>query len=91
MNGIKMFVKNENELENLIQTMRRYRDDIGMEFSIKKMCHANNEKRKTTNNWRNRTAESRKNQNAWTTGNLQILANIGSGLHWMSVEEGTIF
>ena len=42
------------------------------------MCHAYNEKRETTNDGRNRTTKSRKNQNAQRKGNLQILGNIGS-------------
>ena len=51
------------------------------------MCHANNEKRKTTNAGRNRTTKLRKNQNAWRKGNLQVLGNIGSGHHQTSQDE----
>ena len=36
MGDIKLFVKNEKELETLIQTMRIYSQDIGMEFGIEK-------------------------------------------------------
>ena len=36
MNGIKRFSKNEKELETLIQTVRIYSQDIGMEFGIEK-------------------------------------------------------
>ena len=32
MNDIKVFVKNEKELETLIQTIRIYNQDIGIEF-----------------------------------------------------------
>ena len=79
MDDIKLFAKNEKELETLIKAVRIYNDDIGMEFGMKKMCHANNEKRKTTNDGINRTTKLRKHQNAWRNGNLQILGNIGSG------------
>ena len=37
-----------------------YRDKIW----LRKMCHTNNEKLKTTYNGKNRTTKSRKNQNA---------------------------
>ena len=36
MDDIKLFVKNEKELEILIQAMRIYSQEIGMEFSIEK-------------------------------------------------------
>ena len=36
MDDIKLFVKNEKELETLIQTVRIYSQDIGMEFEIEK-------------------------------------------------------
>ena len=45
MDDIKLFTKNEKEQETLIHTGRIYSHDIGMEFGIKKMCHASNEKR----------------------------------------------
>ena len=35
MYDIKIFAKNEEELETLIQTIRIYNQDIAMEFSIK--------------------------------------------------------
>ena len=56
MDNSKLFVENQKELDILIQTIRIYKQDIGMEFSIEKMYHANNEKQKKTNNGRNRTA-----------------------------------
>ena len=58
MDAIKLFAKNEKELGTLIQSVRIYSQDIGMKFGIVK--YANNEKRKTTNDGRNRTTESRK-------------------------------
>ena len=36
MNTIKVFAKNEGELETLIQAVRIYSQNIGMEFSIEK-------------------------------------------------------
>ena len=51
------------------------------------MCHANNEKRETTHDGRNRTTKLRKNQDAQRKGNLQILGNIGSGYHQTSGDE----
>ena len=73
-----LFAKNEKELETLIEAERIYRDDTGMEFDIKKMCRANNEKQKT-NDRKNRTTKLRNHRNARKNENLQILGNIGSG------------
>ena len=36
MDNIKLFAKNEKELETLIQTVRIYSQDIGMRFGIEK-------------------------------------------------------
>ena len=36
MDDIKLFDKNKKELETLIQTVRIYSQDIGMEFGIEK-------------------------------------------------------
>ncbi len=36
MDDIKLFAKNEKELETLIHTVRIYCQDIGMEFGIEK-------------------------------------------------------
>ena len=36
VDDIKLFAKNENELETLIHTVRIYSQDIGMEFGIEK-------------------------------------------------------
>ena len=35
--GIKVFAKNEKELKTVIQTIKIYSQDIGMEFSIEKL------------------------------------------------------
>ena len=37
MDDIKLFAKNENELERLIHAVRIYNQDIGMEFGIKNL------------------------------------------------------
>ena len=36
MNDIKLFAKNENKFETLIQAVRMYSQDIGMEYDIEK-------------------------------------------------------
>ena len=54
------------------------------------MCHANNEKWKKTNNGRNRTTKSGKNQNDQRKGNLQVIGNIGSGHYRTSGDERKI-
>ena len=77
---IKLFAKNERELEILIETMRIYSQDIEMEFDIEKcaMLIMKIGKRHMT---------PRKNQNARGKGNLQILGNIGSWHHQTSGDE----
>ena len=48
MDDIKLFAKNEQELKTLIHAVRIHSRDIGMEFSIGKMCHARHKKWQTT-------------------------------------------
>ena len=48
MDYIKLFAKNEKELETLIHAVRIYSQNLGMEFNIKKMCHARHKKLQTT-------------------------------------------
>ena len=60
MDDIKLFAKNEKELATLLQSVRIYSQDIGIEFAVK-MCHASNEKRQTTPDGRNETAKSKRN------------------------------
>ena len=50
MDNNKLFAKNEKELETLIQTVRIYSEDIGMEFDIVKdaMLMIKNRKRNMT-------------------------------------------
>ena len=54
------------------------------------MCHADNEKWENINRKRNRTAKSRKNQDAWRERKLQVIRNIGSGHHQSSGNEGIL-
>ena len=65
----------------------RYADGIWH----RKMCHRNNETRKTKNDGRNRTTKSRKNQNTWREKNLYILKNIEIWLHLTSGDERRIY
>ena len=44
MDGIKLFAKNEKELETLIHAVRIVSQDRGMEYGKEKMCHASNVK-----------------------------------------------
>ena len=74
IDDIKLLAKNEKELESQIQVVRIYSQVTGIEF-------ANNEKRETTYDGRNRTTKSRKDQDVRRKGNLQVLGNIGSGHH----------
>ena len=53
---IKLFAKNEKELETLKHAVRVYRNKNGIWH--RKMCHASNEKRQTTSNWQNGTTKS---------------------------------
>ena len=50
MDDIKLFVKNEKELETVIHAVRIRSQDIGKEFCIEKMHHACNEKWQMTSN-----------------------------------------
>ena len=48
LDDIKLFAKNERELETLIQTVRIYSQDICMEFGIENIYQANNERQERT-------------------------------------------
>ena len=66
IDNIMLFAKNEKELEtgsNNKNIEPEYRNGIW----LRKMCHAQNEKWKKTNN---RSAKSRKNQNTWNKEKL---------------------
>ena len=45
------------------------------------MCHRHNEIWKITNNCKNITATTRKDENAWRKGKLKAIGNIRSGHH----------
>ena len=78
IDNIKMFAKNQKELETLIQTVKIFSQHTEMEFGQEKMCHAKNVKRKMKNNLINGTTKSRINQNIRKKRNLLFLGNIGS-------------
>ena len=58
MDDIKLFSKSEKELETLIQAVKIYSQDIGMEFDMR---YIHNEKQKTTHDGRNRNTKPREN------------------------------
>ena len=68
IDNIKLFAKKEKELKTLIQAVRIYSDNMQSGYMDViwhwKMCLANNERRKTTNEGRNRSIKPRQNQNA---------------------------
>ena len=83
IDDIKLLAKNSKELEtdtNNKTIQPGYRGGIWH----RKVCHTHYEKWKNTNNRRNRNAKSRKNQNVWRKGKLQVLGNGGSAHHQTS-------
>ena len=84
----KKKTRNKNKLETLIQTIRIYSKDIGMEFGIK-MFHADKKKWEKRNNWRNKTAkpEKKKRQNVWREVKIQAFKNIGIRHHPIEMKE----
>ena len=81
MDDTKVSAKNEKEQETLIQTIRIYNQDKGMEFSIKKWTLPIIKRGKTEKQNKNWRSESGKYQDAESEGKLQIFGNIGSGHH----------
>ena len=72
MDDIKLFAKNEKELETLIHTVGIYSQGWdGIWFW--KMRPARHEKWQTTSNWRNRATKSRQDQNTRRKRDLQYL------------------
>ena len=57
MKGIKKMTK-EQEIQ--VKTIRRYSQDIGMEFGMETICHTYNQKWEKTNSGRNRTTKLRR-------------------------------
>ena len=51
MDHIKRFAKNWNEMETLVETIRKYSQNTGIEF-----CQSNNENWKKKKNGRNKSA-----------------------------------
>ena len=49
MDDMKLFSKNEKELETQIQALRIYSHPIGKKFGREKMGHANNEMKRKKN------------------------------------------
>ena len=69
MDDIKLFAKNEKELETLIHTVRIYTQDIGTEFGIEKcaMLGMKSGKRHITDGIKKRLERSQKTKptNTW--------------------------
>ena len=40
MDDLKLFAKNDNDLEGLLQTVKKFRDDIGMSFVLDECAKA---------------------------------------------------
>ena len=68
MDDIKLFAKNEKELETLIHAVRIYSQDIGMEFGIEKcaMLVMKSGKRLTESNYQIKTEST----NTWASWRL---------------------
>ena len=87
IDNIRLFAKNEKELETLIQAVRIYCQDIRMEFGTEKCTQLIIRSRKRQMTGGIELTKSRKKQNAWGKGNLRVLENIGSGHHQTSKYE----
>ena len=46
MNGLKIFAPNDGELEGMLKTVKKFSDDIGMEFGLNKCAKASFKKGK---------------------------------------------
>ena len=84
---IKLFAKNENELETLIHTVRIYSRDIGMEFGIEKcaVLVMKSGKRQLIDGME--LPNKDKIKNARRKRNLQILGHLGGWHHQTSGNE----
>ena len=85
MDDIKLFAKNEKELETLIHTVRIYSQDIGMEFGIEKCAMLVMKSGK----WHTIDGIELPNQdkNARRKRRLQILGYLGGWHHQTSANE----
>ena len=80
MDDIKLFAKNEKELETLIYAVRICNQDIAMEFGIEKMCRASFESGKQhlsdgmelPSQTRLECSEKRKHTNTWEFWKLTL-------------------
>ena len=77
IDDIKVCAKNEKELETLIQTIRTYCQDIGMEFGIKNMS-CQQRKVGKENQRKKQNYEVKKTSESWERRTLQVLWNIVS-------------
>ena len=48
MNDLRLFVKDDNDLEGLLQTVKKFNDDIGMSFGLDKCAKATFKRGKLT-------------------------------------------
>ena len=76
INDFILYISNSNNNNNNNNNAIRHR-----------MCQSHNEKWKKINKGRNRTAKSRKNQNARRKGKLQVLGNIRRRYHQTNRDE----
>ena len=78
MYDIRIFAKKEKKIESSIQTIRIFRQDIGMGFGVEKyimlIMKIRGEKKKS--NWKNRTGLSGKQQNTKRKKKLEVPWNI---------------
>ena len=70
---IKQFSKNEKRTGDSDTNNKNIQLGYRGGICHRKMCYGHNKKWEKTNNKRNKTAKSRKNQNAWRKGKLQLL------------------
>ena len=78
MDDIKLFAKNEKELETLIQPVRIYSQDIGMEFGREKCAMLVMKSGKRYMTERMELPNQEKIKTLGENGNRQILGYIGS-------------
>ena len=71
----------------MIQIIRISSQEIGMEFGIEKMCHAQNEKWKKTKKLMESKYQIKKESEGLEKRKLIVLWNIGSGHHETSGDE----
>ena len=87
VNDVKLFAKNEKDLESLIRTIKIYNQDIAMEFASAKCARLIIKSGKRQIKKGVKILNQEKNQKARWKGNLQVFGNIGSGHHQTSGNE----